>query len=215
MRLARTTAGAVGVVTVAGLALVGVGAPAATAAEPAVATQATTQVRPCRGTQLLENRHFERPPVLAAAGWGLFGNATPNLGWRSRDGQVELWRGLGTPHMGRQHAEVNSTSGNNTLWQAARVGPSVLPRVRLYWSAAFKARDYDSSVNVDVTQVRLNGRLLATVRATDRGWRVVEGYTWAPRSRVAVFSLVSLRHDGPAGTGNLVDTASLVQCARW
>ncbi len=206
-RLARTTAAAVGALTLASVALAGT----TTTASAAPSTTDTAQ-RACFVTQLLRNRSFEQPTVLSNGGsWGLVGNSTPNLAWRSLDGNVELWRSLGTPHHGSQHAEINATADRNTIWQAFLTRP----RTWLTWSVALKARNYDAGVNWDTTVVRLNGTVVRVRTVNDAGWTVIRGVYRVPRGQwLTRLSLQSAGHAGPAGYGNLVDAASVrgVRC---
>jgi hypothetical protein len=206
-RLARTTAAAVGVLTMAGVALVGT----TTTASAGPSTTDAAQ-RACFVTQLLRNRSFEQPIVFSNGGsWGLFTNNSPGIAWQSLDGNVELWRSLGIPHTGNQHAEINANADRNIIWQAF----PTRPRTWLSWSVALKARNFDANVNWDTTVVRLNGDVVRVRRVNDRGWTVIGGVYRVPRGQwFTRLSLQSVGHAGPAGYGNLVDTASVrgVRC---
>jgi len=207
-RLARTTAVAVGVMTVAGAAIVG----PTTAASAATATAAGDQ-RACAVTQLLFNRGFELPRVADNGGaWQLFPNGSPWLGWQSFDGNVELWRTLGTPDSGFQHAEVNANGDHNVIWQNFRT----VPRTWLTWSVAVKARDFDGAVNWDTVIVRINGSVVGVRTADENGWRVIRGTYRVPRGVwLSRISFQVGRHDGPAGYGGLVDSASVRGLRCW
>lgn len=205
-RLSRTIAGAVGALTIAGIALAGTTTPASATSGPAeVAAEVSRQ---CPNVQLLRNGGFEQPFVFAHGGqWQHFGNGTPGLTWRSFDGQVELWRLLGSPYQGRQHAEINAVGNFNTIYQGFRT----VPRTWLFWSVALKARDFNAALNWDRTRVAINGTVVRVQWANDRNWIVIRGRYWVPPGRfLSRIALTSVAHAGPAGYGNLVDGVSVI-----
>ncbi|HEU5109718.1 MAG TPA: hypothetical protein VFT95_14345 [Micromonosporaceae bacterium] len=208
-RLTRTAAAAVGVLTLAGVALVGTTAPAA--ADPAAGAGADER-RACTVDQLLFNRSFEVPFVTANGGaWQLFPNGSPWLGWRSLDGNVELWRSLGMPHTGRQHAEINANAEHNIIWQEFRT----VPRTWLRWSVALKARNVGPGLDRENIIVRINGQVVDVVTVGENRWRIAAGAYQVPRGAwTSRFSLQVGRHGGGAGYGGLADTASVrgVRC---
>jgi hypothetical protein len=222
MPLARHLATGLGMVAAATLAVVALQAPASAQGDPSSQNHTSPIGQRCVLRQLLTNGSFEFPFV--GGGFSLFSGGGA-VTWRTNDpnNRVELWRTgfLGTSsHTGRQHAEINATGANNSIFQDIRTRPGTVLR----WRIAYRARNSNAAgFDFDRTTVRFgrtplvgsgagfNAIQVASAGNTEHVWRVATGTYHVPFGQPWTrMTLTAASTTGPAATGNLVDSASVV-----
>jgi hypothetical protein len=220
--LIRHLALGLGMVATATLALVALQAPAsAQGGGPSAQVAGDEFTQRCTRRQLIANGDFEYPRV--GAGFSLFSGGGL-VAWRTNDpnNRVELWRTgfLGTwSHSGRQHAEINATGNNNSLYQDIRTRPGTLLR----WTMSYRARNSQPGADFDVTTLRFgrtpaqgsgagfNAVQVAAAGNTEHVWRTRTGTYFVPFGQPWTrVTLTAASTSGPAMTGNLVDRVSVI-----
>jgi hypothetical protein len=219
--LVRHLAMGLGMVATAALAVVALQAPASAQGGPDGQIADDRFGQACAWRQLVTNGSFESPRVLG--GFSLFSAGGP-VGWKTNDpnNRVELWRSgfLNTSsHTGRQHAEINATGTNNSIFQDLRTRGGTT----LHWRIAYRARNSSQGFDFDRTSVRFgrtplqgsgagfNAITVASAGNTEHVWRVASGTYRVPfgqpRTRI---TLTAVTTTGPAATGNLVDSVRVI-----
>jgi hypothetical protein len=217
----RHLATGLGLVATATLALVALQAPASAQGNPSGQVTDGHLTQRCALRQLIRNGSFESPFV--GGGFALF-NGGGAVTWRTNDpnNRVELWRSgfLGTSsHTGRQHAEINATGSNNSIFQDIRTRPGTVLR----WRIAYRARNSNAGFDWDRTTVRFgrtpafgsgagfNAVQVASAGNTEFVWRVASGTYRVPFGQPWTrMTLTAQSTTGPAATGNLVDSVRVV-----